>query len=94
VDQTRRTPERIGSAYQAKADAKRRLRRIRMEEVPEVVVADWDNVADLGVVRADAPEVVVPWESPRVTTVKRRVVLPLEEIAAPGRKELRAPRDD
>lgn len=93
VDQARRKPEPVGSAYQAKAVAKRRL-RLRVEELPEVVVADWDNVTDLGIVRADAPEVVVPWEQPRVTTVRRRPVLPIEEIAAPRQQEPRLLRDD
>jgi signal peptidase II len=94
VYQVRRGPERVGSAYQQKADAKRRVRRIQMERLPEVVVADWDNVADLGVVRADAPETVVPWDEPRVTKVRRGTVLPREEIAAPRLTEQRASRDD
>lgn len=92
VEQARRTPHRIGSAFQAKAEAKRH-RRLRVEELPEVVVADWDNVTDMGVVRADAPEVVIAWEQPRVT-VRRRPVLPIEEIAAPSRPERRLLRDD
>ncbi|MBC7893862.1 MAG: signal peptidase II [Cytophagaceae bacterium] len=93
VAQARRTPARIGSAYQAKAEAKRIL-RLRVEEVPEVVVAEWDKVTDLGVVRADAPEVVIAWEQPRVTTVRRRAVIPIEEIAAPRQQEPRLVRDD
>jgi lipoprotein signal peptidase len=57
VAQTERLrPERLGSVYAAKAEAKRHLQRIRIAPAPEVVVADWDRVVDLGVVLADAPE--------------------------------------
>jgi lipoprotein signal peptidase len=93
VDQARRRPERVGSAYLVKSDAKRRL-RLRVEDAPEVVVANWDKVTDIGLVRADAPEVVVPWEQPRVTAVRRRTVLPLEEIAAPRQPEPKLLRAD
>lgn len=93
VRQARRTPERVGSAYRVKSEAKRNIRRIHVDSMPEVVVAEWDKVADLSVVRADAPEEVIPWEQPRVMP-RRPSVMPIEEIAAPSFKELKAPRDD
>ena len=44
---------RVGSLYAIKSDARRQLRRVRIPDPGEVVIADWDNVADLTIVRAE-----------------------------------------
>lgn len=70
--------ERIGSVYATKADAKRQLRRIRIERTPEVLVAEFDHVAMRPhLTLADAPE-----RSPRGEPIPRphSQVEPIEEI--------------
>ena len=80
VTQTRRTDERIGSAFAAKAEAKRRLRRVRIDRTPELVVNEWDNVADLGIVRADAKEIEGEAIAPVPPLSRRRPIEPAVEI--------------
>ena len=58
--QAKKEPVGVVSAYAAKSEAKKQLRRIRVYETPELVVRDWTNVADLGIVRGDGPELVTP----------------------------------
>lgn len=83
-------PERrpVGSVFTHKSEAARRQqRRVHIERSPELVVSEWDRVADLGVVRADAPP---PAED--VTSLpavrRRRSVEPLMEIPAPPMSRL------
>lgn len=71
----------IGSAFQANAEARRRLRRLRIEHTPELVASEWDRVGTAEVMLADAaplePEVELP------ARTRRRTVLPIEEITPP-----------
>jgi lipoprotein signal peptidase len=79
VTQTRRRPERLGSLFAARAQARQQMKRVRIAPVSEVLVSEWDRVVEAEVVVADAP----PVDAPQVE------IAPLPRAIIPYQPEIR-----